>query len=74
MGKIKAKHEIEGVRFHDLRHEAISPMFDEGMTVPEVATISYHRTVSMLFRYASRELYEFFERSAASRKSRIGTH
>ena len=27
-------------------------MFDEGLTVPEVASISGHRTVSMLFRYA----------------------
>lgn len=50
--RLKQKHEIEGVRFHDLRHEAISRMFDEGMTVPEVAAISGHRTVSMLFRYA----------------------
>ena len=50
--RLKQKHEIEGVRFHDLRHEAISQMFDEGMTVPEVAAISGHRTVSMLFRYA----------------------
>ena len=45
-------HAINGLRFHDLRHEAISRMFDEGMTVPQVASISGHRTVSMLFRYA----------------------
>ena len=45
-------NDIRGVRFHDLRHEAISRMFDEGMTVPQVAAISGHRTVSMLFRYA----------------------
>ena len=43
---------IRGLRFHDLRHEAISRMFDEGMTVPQVAAISGHRTISMLFRYA----------------------
>lgn len=47
---------IEGLRFHDLRHEAISRMFDTGMTVPEVASISGHRTVSMLFRYAHADL------------------
>ena len=45
-------HDIRGVRFHDLRHEAISRMFDEGMTVPQVAAVSGHRTISMLFRYA----------------------
>ena len=50
--RLKNKHNIEGLRFHDLRHEAISRMFDEGLTVPEVASISGHRTVSMLFRYA----------------------
>lgn len=50
--RLKNTHGLEGVRFHDLRHEAISRMFDEGLTVPEVASISGHRTVSMLFRYA----------------------
>ncbi len=44
--------DIRGLRFHDLRHEAISRMFDKGMTVPQVAAISGHRTISMLFRYA----------------------
>ena len=45
-------NDIRGLRFHDFRHEATSRMFDEGMTVPQVAAISGHRTVSMLFRYA----------------------
>ena len=45
-------NDIRGLRFHDLRHEAISRMFDEGMTVPQVAAVSGHRTISMLFRYA----------------------
>jgi integrase len=40
------------LRFHDLRHEAISRFFELGLTIPEVATISGHRDVSMLFRYA----------------------
>ena len=44
--------DIKELRFHDLRHEAISRMFDEGMTVPQVAAVSGHRTISMLFRYA----------------------
>ena len=54
--RLKKSHGIEGVRFHDLRHEAISRMFDGGMTVPEVASISGHRTVSMLFRYAHADI------------------
>ena len=73
--RLKQKHEIEGVRFHDLRHEAISPMFDEGMTVPEVATISGHRTVSMLFRYAHpANFMNSSKNRRPPRKSRIGTH
>jgi integrase len=37
--------------FHDLRHEAISRFFERGLSVPEVALISGHKTPSMLFRY-----------------------
>jgi integrase len=54
--RLKKRHGIEGVRFHDLRHEAISRFFDMGLTVPEVASISGHRTVSMLFRYAHADI------------------
>jgi integrase len=50
--RLRRKNGFEGVRFHDLRHEAISRMFDEAMTVPEVAAISGHRTLGMLFRCA----------------------
>ena len=36
---------------HDLRHEAISRIFEKGLNVPEVASISGHKTASQLFRY-----------------------
>jgi len=55
-GRLKRYHGIEGVRFHDLRHEAFSGFFDIGLTVPELASISGHRTVSMLFRYAHADI------------------
>ncbi len=42
---------ISGLHFHDLRHEAISRLFEAGLNVPEVALISGHRTPSQLFRY-----------------------
>ena len=42
---------ISGLRMHDLRHEAISRFFEIGLSVPEVATISGHRDLRMLFRY-----------------------
>jgi integrase len=43
---------IEDLHFHDLRHEAISKLFELGLTVPEVASISGHRDARMLLRYA----------------------
>jgi hypothetical protein len=38
--------------FHDLRHEAISRFFAMDLTTPEVASISGHRCIRMLMRYA----------------------
>ena len=43
---------IEDLRFHDLRHEAISRFFEYGLTLPEIANISGHYTKSQLLRYA----------------------
>ena len=43
---------INDLRFHDLRHEAISRLLEVGLTIPEVASVSGHRTASMLARYA----------------------
>ena len=37
--------------FHDLRDKPISRMFEKGLNVPEVASISGHKTASQLFRY-----------------------
>jgi integrase len=42
---------ISNLRFHDLRHEAISRFFELGLSIPEVALISGHRDFKMLFRY-----------------------
>ena len=39
------------LRFHDLRHEAISRFFEMGLSAPEVAVISGHKDARMLFRY-----------------------
>jgi len=37
---------------HDLRHEGISRLFERSLTVPEVASISGHRDIRQLARYA----------------------
>jgi integrase len=42
---------ITDLHFHDLRHEAISRLFEKGLSVPEVALISGHRDLRMLLRY-----------------------
>ena len=44
------------VHFHDLRHEAISRFIERGVTIPEAASISGHKTQSMLLRYAHPDL------------------
>ena len=42
---------IEDLRFHDLRHEGISRLFEIGRTIPQVAAVSGHRSWTSLKRY-----------------------
>lgn len=42
---------IQNLRFHDLRHEGVSRLFEKGLTIPEVALVSGHRDFRMLARY-----------------------
>ena len=49
--RLTRKTNITDLRFHDLRHEAISRFFELGMSVPEVALISGHKDATQLFRY-----------------------
>jgi integrase len=49
---------LENFRFHDLRHEAISRMFERGLTPMEVAQISGHQTLQLLQRYTHLQLSE----------------
>ena len=49
--RARKKAGIADLRFHDLRHEAVSRFFEMGMSVPEVALISGHKDVRQLFRY-----------------------
>jgi len=54
--RVRTRAGLNDVRFHDLRHEAISRLFDRGLTTPEVALLSGHKTVSQLFRYAHADI------------------
>ncbi|MNY73337.1 Tyrosine recombinase XerC [compost metagenome] len=42
---------VEGLRFHDLRHEGVSRLFERGLNVIEVSGISGHKELRMLKRY-----------------------
>ncbi len=42
---------IEGLKLHDLRHEATSKLFEKGLNTMEVASITGHKTLTMLKRY-----------------------
>ncbi|ETX26647.1 hypothetical protein RISW2_21600 [Roseivivax isoporae LMG 25204] len=43
---------IEDLHFHDLRHEGVSRQFEMGKTIPQVASISGHRSWQSLQRYS----------------------
>jgi len=43
---------IKSLRFHDLRHEGVSRLFERGLNVMEVSTISGHKELRMLRRYS----------------------
>ena len=45
------KADLQGLHFHDLRHEATSRFFELGLNVVEVASITGHKDLKMLQRY-----------------------
>lgn len=50
--------------FHDTRHEGISRLFEDGLSVVEVARISGHRTLSQLDRYTHLDTKHLVKRVA----------
>ena len=49
--RLRKRADLCDLRFHDLRHEAISRFFEMELSVPEVAVISGHKDARMLFRF-----------------------
>ena len=45
------KTNIKGLRFHDLRHEVASRLFEKGLSIMEVASITGHKDIRMLRTY-----------------------
>lgn len=48
---LRVRAECPDLHFHDLRHEAVSRLFEKGLDVIAVATISGHKELRMLQRY-----------------------
>ena len=53
---------LKDLHFHDLRHEAITRLFEKGFNVMEVGSISGHKTLQMLQRYTHLRAENFLER------------
>ncbi|MCA0929753.1 site-specific integrase [Ruegeria profundi] len=50
-GRLRKRAGVDDIRFHDLRHEAVSRLVERGLSLIEVQQISGHRTLHMLQRY-----------------------
>ena len=53
---------IEGLHFHDLRHEAVSRLVEAGLGDQEVSAISGHKSMQMLKRYTHLRAEDLVER------------
>jgi len=53
---------LKDLRFHDLRHEATSRLFELGLNSMEVAAITGHKTLQMLKRYTHLRAEDLAER------------
>ena len=49
--RLQKRADLTELHFHDLRHEAITRLFELCLSLPEVALISGHRDPRMLLRY-----------------------
>ena len=49
--RICKRSDLSNLRFHDLRHEATSRLFERGLNPMQVAAITGHKTLQMLKRY-----------------------
>ncbi len=56
---------VKGMRWHDLRHEAVSRLFERGWSVAEVASVSGHKTWSQLQRYTQLRAEDLAKKLAA---------
>lgn len=60
--KVLKDTQITNLRFHDLRHEAVSRLVESGLGDQEVAAISGHKSMQMLKRYTHLRAEDLVER------------
>ena len=53
---------IKDLRWHDLRHEAASRLFEKGLHPMEVASMTGHKSMQMLKRYTHLKPESLLER------------
>lgn len=63
-----------GLRFHDLRGEATSRLFERGLALPEVASITGHLTWAMLAVYTKPRAEDLVRKLATTKKDPPGMH
>lgn len=63
-GRAVKRAGIDGLRFHDTRHEGISRLLEQGYTLIEAARISGHKTLTQLNRYAHLDVQHIVEKMA----------
>ena len=49
--RVRARAQVDDIRFHDLRHEAVSRLVERDLSLIEVQQVSGHRTRQMLLQY-----------------------
>ncbi len=66
--RLTSRAKVADLHFHDLRHEAVSRLFERGLDMPEVMMVSGHTDHRMLLRYthlSARKLVEKLDRTDA---------
>ena len=51
--RARKRASLEHLNFHDLRHEAVSRLFERGWNIMEVAAVSGHKDLQSLKRYTN---------------------
>jgi integrase len=59
---------IEDLRFHDLRHDGASRLFEAGWTIERVALVTGHKDWNMLRRYTQLRAEDFHRPSETAEK------